>query len=114
MSAHNPMTLCQNLSEIGPVVFEIWPIKDGPLEAEKRSTAPLWLFVATAVAAVSYIKDRDRGFGSRCWLNRWVTSGCPPPGPRVADRVGVSRFLGCSVYPRKKKKTEKTKKSFRS
>jgi len=51
MSAHNPMTLCQNLSEIGPVVFEIWPIKDGPLEAEKRSTAPLWLFVATAVAA---------------------------------------------------------------
>ena len=51
MSAHNPMTLCQNLGEIRPVVFEIWPIKDGPLAAEKRSTAPLWLFVATAGAA---------------------------------------------------------------
>ena len=76
------MTLCQNLGEIRPVVFEIWPIKDGPLEAEKRSTAPLWLFVATAEAAVSYIKDRDTGFGSRCWRESWSINrgdeGSPP------------------------------------
>ena len=34
MSAHNSLTLCQNLAEIGQIVFEIWPFKDGPLWAD--------------------------------------------------------------------------------
>ena len=29
MSAYNPLILCSSLVEIGLIVFEIWPFKDG-------------------------------------------------------------------------------------